>query len=108
VLGAAGALSIALQTTPGVFAPQPLSATSCGSIAIADLDADGRPDIVADLNGVLNVFRQVGRGTFRALGTTIANNIGALSTADVDGDGFVDVVGGDSGATQIRVFRAGR
>jgi hypothetical protein len=66
-------------------------------VAIADLDRDGRPDLVANL-GPLNlpghvvVLHNRGDGTFEPWQSIpVASQPYALATADFDGDGWPDV-----------------
>jgi hypothetical protein len=76
-------------------------AGSPGAIAIADLDADGRLDVVVVAAGTVSVLVNAGDG---ALAPPVDYSITAGSTSiaigDVDGDGRPDiVVGGDGGGS---------
>ncbi|HEY6758312.1 MAG TPA: VCBS repeat-containing protein, partial [Baekduia sp.] len=76
-------------------------ATDPRSLAVADLDADGRPDLVAGSanggTGAISVLRGTGGGAFApplgspfGLGTT--GGAGAIAVGDLNGDGRPDVL----------------
>jgi hypothetical protein len=66
---------------------------------MADLDADGRLDVVAAADGVVSVLVNAGAGTFAApVDYPITAGSTSIAIGDVDGDGWPDiVVGGDGG-----------
>jgi hypothetical protein len=82
--------------------------------SIADLDGDGKPDLVTvnyyggnislyrniSTNGLLTTSSFAPRVDFASLGNPLG-----LVVADVDGDGKLDVVGSDSNNNRIMVFR---
>ncbi len=81
------------------------------AIAVADMDGDGRPDIVfrGDVDG-LAVLEQDGEGGFRAPRRVadfhVAKRIDALRVADVDGDGNLDIFA--LGAEEFGIFSEGK
>jgi hypothetical protein len=101
---ATGALSVLLGNGDGTFR-QPVVYNSGGynacSVAIADLNGDGRPDLAVSNQGVLgnndgavSVLLGNGDGTFQPalsyeLGTKVAASI---VTGDLNGDGVPDLV----------------
>jgi hypothetical protein len=81
-----------------------------GAIAIADLDADGRLDVVAAADGFVSVLVNAGAGTFAApVDYPITAGSTSIAIGDVDGDGRPDiVVGGDGGgAVELLVNTGG-
>ncbi len=94
----AGGLSVLLGTGSGSFEPNVHYTAGSGnglaSVAVADLNADGNPDIVEGTPGGA-VYRQLGDGT-GAFGTsTQVYGAGSgqtwVSVGDFDGDGTADV-----------------
>ncbi len=62
---------------------------------MADVDGDGRMDLVIDARYAIQVFRGNGDGTFQeAVVTRIANNagFGVMAVGDLNQDGIPDVV----------------
>jgi hypothetical protein len=90
------------------------------ALAVADVDADGDPDLVAasfDRTGSVSVLLNRGRGRFRRAGThASAARAAAIAAGDVDSDGLVDLVTTHESRTRLTVllgegggrFRAGR
>lgn len=77
-------------------------------VAIADVDADGHPDVlsVAMFDGVFHVFRGRGDGTFEPASTVTTVDLPtALIAVDVDRDGRLDVVTADFSFSRIAVHR---
>jgi hypothetical protein len=85
-------------------APTPI-AGSPGAIALADLDADGRLDVVVAADGILSVLLNAGAG---ALAAPVAYPITAGSTSiaigDVDGDGRPDIAVGGEGRGRVELL----
>ncbi len=80
------------------------------SMAVADMNGDGRPDIVfdGDIDG-LSVLDQNADGTFgsprRIAKVEVANRPDALTVVDLDGDGKKEVVA--LGKTELNILREG-
>ncbi|HTY87420.1 MAG TPA: FG-GAP-like repeat-containing protein [Candidatus Acidoferrum sp.] len=99
------------------FGPRVDLAGGSGSAltAIADLDGDGKPDLVVvnGYDGNLSLFRNISTsgtlnsGSFapRVDLPAFATTPGSLAVADVDGDGKLDVVVTDYGNNRVLVYR---
>lgn len=80
--------------------------TGTNSVAIADFNGDGRPDIVtASLNGShLTTRMGVGNGTFGAGANVSAGaNPACVTVGDFNGDGRVDLVAANSSSSNVSV-----
>ncbi len=79
-------------------------------LVVADLDRDGKPDLVVSLadTGELAWFRGVGDGTFEpARKRPVGPELGAVRVADLDLDGHLDVVVAVGGSTPaVAVLRS--
>jgi hypothetical protein len=100
---APGSIYSLLGKGDGTFgAPAALSATaSWGPVAVADMNKDGRPDILAEGAGQsgatnLSVFPGNGDGTFGTPAVTALEDGGSdtIAVGDIDLDGNLDVVSG--------------
>jgi VCBS repeat protein len=94
-----GVLGVLLGNGDGTFQPVVLygsGAPGANSIAVADVNSDGRPDLLVANNGsnTVGVLLGNGDGTFKPV-VTYGSGFGAawaLSVADVNGDGNTDVL----------------
>jgi len=86
--------SLMWRSTRGDGVTPYVAAMNSVTVAIANMDHDGRPEIVVG-GVVLDAQGKVISGEGRELAGTNATNYGAVSIiADVDGDGMQDVVSG--------------
>jgi hypothetical protein len=99
-VGSPPTVNILLQnkSAPGTFLA-PVSYTLSGtsipqSIVVADVNGDGRPDIVIGGTAVVNVLlnNASAPGTFLAAASYATTNASQVAIADVNGDGLVDIV----------------
>jgi hypothetical protein len=95
-----GKVAVLLGRGDGTFLPpllfdSPLTekATPDAAVAIADLNRDGRADLLVTslLDPNIHILLGIGDGTFRA-GTTIPAQGPGLAVGDLNGDGFPDAV----------------
>lgn len=79
-------------------------------VVVADLNRDGRPDLIVGNHGAntVGVLLGNGNGTFQAQNTYATSGppggIWSLVAADVNGDGIPDVIAGNSGSTAVSVL----
>ena len=74
-------------------------------LASADVNRDGRPDIVASAGDGISILLWRGSGRFaRATHIPLEHQPGAIAVADVDGDGAVDVVTAGSDDDTVTVL----
>jgi hypothetical protein len=73
------------------------------SVAVADLNSDGKPDLVVTDSSGVSVLLGNGDGTFQAAVSYGAGGFESLSVAvaDVNGDGKLDLVGTDGSGVSV-------
>jgi len=80
-----------------------------GSLALADMDGDGKIDITTTSNSKLSIARNIGASGQPAfappVGMTVKNSGGQPYLIDVDGDGRLDMVTGYSDGYPIIAYR---
>jgi hypothetical protein len=109
-LGACG-LEVFLQNAQGGLEPGlPVAGTDAHQIRVADMDGDGRADIVGIgfASGSATVWRQRPGGGFDATAHAVAHGgFGDLSIGDVNSDGLPDIVvaSGQGTAHALAVLR---
>jgi protocatechuate 3,4-dioxygenase beta subunit len=110
-------LSVLLGNGDGTFQAQtkypvgdgPLSSPVSGtlSLAVADVNQDGKPDIVVgmDSNSYISVLLGNGDGTFQAQKQSpLPDGASSLAIADFNGDGKPDIAVGISGNTTLDIL----
>jgi len=84
-----------IELVPGLSGPS--------SLAAADLNGDGRADLVAVVDGRLAVFLNDGTGRFQPP-VALATGAGPFTLGDFDGDGHVDIAFANQTAYVVQVF----
>ena len=105
-----GTVSVLLGNGDGTFQPQQTYATGSEpiSVAVADLNGDGMPDIVTANAGdnTVSVLMGNGDGTFQPQATFTPCRLEPISVAvaDVNGDGIPDIITADYETGQVSVL----
>ena|SRR5271157_189108 len=104
-----GSVGVLLGNGDGTFQPVTTYGTGGGwtplSVAVGDLNGDGKPDLVVATGVIpigfssnISVFMGNGDGTFQpAVGYAIAADAASVAIADVNGDGKPDLLVANSG-----------
>ncbi|MFM7113441.1 MAG: FG-GAP repeat domain-containing protein, partial [Planctomycetota bacterium] len=110
----AGAITILSGIGDGSFATKSTISLPAGSLPgqarLADIDNDGKVDMVLPVTGLNKVFYYagIGDGTFRANPATVDVLAPSdIRIADMTGDGAPDIVASSSSSNSFAVFRIG-
>lgn len=75
------------------------------NVQVADVDRDGKPDLVLSDNTRLAVLMNTGNGTFGAEQPYVAGtSVGTPVVGDVNGDGYPDIIVPNNGGTTVTVL----
>jgi hypothetical protein len=99
ILGLACSALAATPTTPSFYARRDYPSAS-GFVAVADVNGDGIPDIIAIRDTIITTLLGSGNGTFRTgPSSTPGGNLVSAIPIDLNGDGKIDllVVGSEIG-----------
>jgi hypothetical protein len=78
--------------------------TTFGQMVVADLDNDGKPDLVFSNGSIISTVHNTGSRTFGPEAHFLAGNIGQFVVQDVNGDGFPDIIVANSTGTTVTVL----
>ena len=106
---AATAVSLPSGTgaAPFLVAPSYALASAPSSVAMGDLNQDGKPDLVTTdaVTGKVTVFLGTGNGKFGSgVEYATGSHPGAVVVADLNGDGHPEVIVGDESKGTISVL----
>ncbi len=99
------------SSTSFVHAPTELAATgtSAGDIALADVNRDGRVDVIVASNGENTLQINIGDGDFAAPTSLSTRSLDsrAIATGDFNNDGLIDIVfGNNASPSYIQIGQA--
>jgi hypothetical protein len=96
------ALAMAQRATFSVGVYYPTNTTQSTAIVVADLNGDGKPDLVVGSTSNVSVLLGNGDGTFQpAITYTGAVAKNSLAVVDMNGDGKLDLVAGNPNAVNV-------
>src|SRR6266540_3859532 len=106
-----GAISVFLGNGDGTFSaatPYPTLAIGAQSVAIGDLNGDGKLDlVVAYASSKYSVFLGIGNGSFNQqtpISLSGNKNLSSVAIADLNGDGKLDLALANAGSDTVSVF----
>ena len=108
--GGSGGVLICAGVGNGAFQPGMSTGGGGGGwVQLADMNGDGKQDIVVLNQGANAVYIQYGRGdgTFQPVVTVSSTNVGGawgVGISDLNGDGILDLVIPQAGANALQVF----
>ena len=92
----------------GTFSKTPTISYVIGPVALADLDGDGRTDLIDTAGAVVEVRQGKGDGTFQpAIGYGVFRGVVSMAVTDLDGDCQPDIAAlgwGDVGSSKLWVL----
>jgi hypothetical protein len=91
-------IAILLGNGDGTFQAPIYTRTNATDLVAADLNADGKIDLV--VGNVLSVLLGNGDGTFLPVGDYIAT-VNSFAVADIDGEGHPDIIGIDADTSML-------
>jgi len=78
---------------------------AANGVALADLNEDGKSDLVVSSTDKVIVRLGQGNGFFDNETAYTNNGNGAVTLADVTGDGYIDIIVGNSITTEVNIFK---
>jgi hypothetical protein len=108
IVGMEGQVAVLFGNGDGTFrAPEPIANVTGDVLAVADLNGDGRLDVVATslFSATFNIIPSNGDGTFgEAIPVVTDGNINEAKAIDFDGDGDQDLAVSLPGVDRLQIF----
>ncbi|HLP37437.1 FG-GAP-like repeat-containing protein [Lacibacter sp.] len=97
--------NVSTGSKPVFASPLDLTGFDYGSVTVADIDGDGKPDIISKTTILRNTSVPGNLSFVNSYSLSAANSVSGTAVKDVDGDGKPDIVTSTYPAGLVGVFR---